>query len=68
MTAALTSEASTWAMRILGFVGLGLAMFSIAERAGQRAAAEWWKGKLQEKLNPMPRSCKSAEWFPPSLQ
>jgi hypothetical protein len=46
-SAALTSEASTWAMLLmLGFSGVGYAAFSIAERFGQRAATEWWKGKL----------------------
>jgi hypothetical protein len=46
------SEASTWAKLMLGFGGLGFAAFSVAERMGQSAAAEWWKRKLQEKLNP----------------
>ena len=48
-SAALTSEASTWAMLLmLGFSGVGYAAFSIAERFGQRAALEWWKGELQK--------------------
>jgi hypothetical protein len=46
-SAALTSEASNWAMLLmLGFSGVGYAAFSIAERFGRRTAAEWWKGKL----------------------
>ena len=46
-SAALTSEAWTWAMLLmLGFSGVGYAAFSIAERFGRRTAAEWWKGKL----------------------
>ena len=46
-SAALTSEAWTWAMLLmLGFSGVGYAAFSIAERFGRRGAAEWWKGML----------------------
>jgi hypothetical protein len=48
MTAALTSEASTWAMLMLGFVGLYLAAFSVGMKVGQIAEAAWWKEKLQE--------------------
>ena len=48
MTAAMTSEALTLVMLMLGFGGAGFAAFSIAERFGQRAASEWWKGKLQK--------------------
>ena len=40
------SDASIVAMLLLGFSGAGFAVFSVAERLGQRAAAEWWKGKL----------------------
>jgi hypothetical protein len=47
MTAALTTEALTLLMLMLGFGGAGLAAFSIAERFGQRAAVEWWRGKLE---------------------
>ena len=50
MTAALTSEASTWAMLMLGFGGFGLAAFSVGMKVGQIAEAAWWKGKLQEVL------------------
>jgi hypothetical protein len=45
---ALTSEASTWAMLMLGFVGFGLAAFSMGMKVGQIVEAAWWKGKLQE--------------------
>jgi hypothetical protein len=48
MTAALTSETLTLVMLMLGFGGAGFAAFSVAERLGQRAAGEWWKGKLQQ--------------------
>jgi hypothetical protein len=48
------SEASTWAILMLGFGGLGFAAFSVAEGIGQRAAAEWWKRKLQESLTREP--------------
>jgi hypothetical protein len=50
------SEASTWAILMLGFGGLGFAAFSVAERIGQRAAAEWWKRKLQESSTREPSS------------
>jgi hypothetical protein len=50
------SEASTWVMLMLGFGGLGFATFSVAERIGQRAAAEWWKRKLQENSTREPSS------------
>jgi hypothetical protein len=46
--AALTPEASTWAMLMLGFGGFGLAAFSVGMKVGQIAEAAWWKGKLQE--------------------
>jgi hypothetical protein len=48
LTIALTSEASTWAMLMLGFGGLGFAAFSVGMKVGQIAEAAWWKGKLQE--------------------
>ena len=48
MTAAMTSEALTLAMLMLGFAGASFTAFSIAERFGQRAALEWWKGELQK--------------------
>jgi hypothetical protein len=47
MTAAMISEALTFVMLMLALGG-GFAAFSIAERFGQRAASEWWKGKLQK--------------------
>ena len=50
LTIALTSEASTWAMLMLGFGGLGFAAFSVGMKVGQIAEAAWWKGKLQEAL------------------
>ena len=50
LTIALTSEASTWAMLMLGFGGLGFATFSVGMKVGQIAEAAWWKGKLQEAL------------------
>ena len=50
LTIALTSEASTWAMLMLGFGGLGFAAFSVGMKVGQIAEAVWWKGKLQETL------------------
>jgi hypothetical protein len=46
--AALTPEASTLAMLMLGFGGFGLAAFSVVMKVGQIAEAAWWKGKLQE--------------------
>jgi hypothetical protein len=50
LTIALTSEASTWAMLMLGFGGFGFAAFSVGMKVGQIAEAAWWKGKLQEAL------------------
>jgi hypothetical protein len=50
LTIALTSEASTWAMLLTGFGGLGFAAFSVGMKVGQIAEAAWWKGKLQEAL------------------
>jgi hypothetical protein len=50
LTIALTSEASTWAMLMFGFGGLGFAAFSVGMKVGQIAEAAWWKGKLQEAL------------------
>jgi hypothetical protein len=50
LTIALTSEASTWAMLMFGFGGLGFAAFSVGTKVGQIAEAAWWKGKLQEAL------------------
>jgi hypothetical protein len=41
----LTSEASTWAVLMLGF---GLAVFLVAERVGQMTGAAWWEERLQE--------------------
>jgi hypothetical protein len=52
----MISEASTWVMLMLGFGGLGFATFSVAERIGQRAGAEWWKRKLQENSTREPSS------------
>ena len=46
--AALTPEASTLAMLMLGFGGFGFAAFSVGMKVGQIAEAAWWKGKLQE--------------------
>jgi hypothetical protein len=52
MTAALTSEASTWAMLTLSFVGLYLAAFSVGMKVGQIAEAAWWREKkLQGSAN-----------------
>ena len=48
--AALTPEASTLAMLMLGFAGFGLATFSVGMKVGQIVEAAWWKGKLQEAL------------------
>ena len=48
LTTALTSEASTWALLMLGFGGFGFAAFSVGMKVGQIAEAAWWKGKLQE--------------------
>jgi hypothetical protein len=48
--AALTPEASTLAMLMLGFAGFGLAAFSVGMKVGQIVEAAWWKGKLQEAL------------------
>ena len=45
------SEASIVAMLLLGLSGAGFAVFSVAERFGQRAAMEWWKGKLNPQLS-----------------
>jgi hypothetical protein len=50
LTIALTSEASTWALLMLGFGGFGVAAFSVGMKVGQLAEAAWWKGKLQEAL------------------
>jgi hypothetical protein len=50
LTVALTSEASTWAMLMLGVGGFGFAAFSMGMKVGQIAEAAWWKGKLQEAL------------------
>ena len=50
LTVALTSEASTWAMLMLGVGGFGFAAFSVGMKVGQIAEAAWWKGKLQEAL------------------
>jgi hypothetical protein len=41
----LASEASIWAILILGF---GLAVFLVAERVGQMTGAAWWEERLQE--------------------
>jgi hypothetical protein len=41
----LASEASIWAILILGF---GLAVFFVAERVGQMTGAAWWEERLQE--------------------
>jgi hypothetical protein len=48
--AALTPEASTLAMLMLGFAGFGFATFSVGMKVGQIVEAAWWKGKLQEAL------------------
>jgi hypothetical protein len=48
LTIGLTSEASTWAMLMLGFGGFGFAAFSVGMKVGQIAGAAWWKGKLQD--------------------
>ena len=50
LTVALTSEASTWAMLMLGVGGFGFAAFSMGMKVGQIVEAAWWKGKLQEAL------------------
>jgi hypothetical protein len=50
---ALTSEASIWAMLILGF---GLAVFFVAERVGQMTEAAWWEERLREARRPSPSS------------
>jgi hypothetical protein len=50
---ALTSEASTWAVLIVGF---GFAVFLVAERVGQMTAAAWWEERLQEARRPNPSS------------
>jgi hypothetical protein len=50
LTIALTSEASTWAVLMLGFGGFGFAAFSVGMKVGQIAEAAWWKGKLQKAL------------------
>jgi hypothetical protein len=69
MTAALTFEASTWAMLLM----FGFGVFSVAERVGRRAAAAWWR---EQKREPQPvsrrhqgrrRSCASTELSPGSL-
>jgi hypothetical protein len=46
---ALTSQASTWALLILGF---GLAVFFVAERVGQITGAAWWEERVQEARRP----------------
>ena len=46
----MTSEASTWAMLMLGFGGFGFATFSVGMKVGQIVEATWWKGKLQQAL------------------
>jgi hypothetical protein len=46
--AALTPEASTLAMLMLGFGGFGFAAFSVGMKVGQIAKAAWWKRKLEE--------------------
>ena len=50
MPVALTSEASNFAMLMLGFAGFGFATFSVGIKVGQIVEAAWWKGKLQEAL------------------
>jgi hypothetical protein len=50
--AALSPEASTLAMLMLGFGGFGLATFSVGMKVGQIAEAAWWKGKLQAREPP----------------
>jgi hypothetical protein len=50
LTVALASEASTWAMLMLGVGGFGFAAFSMGMKVGQIVEAAWWKGKLQEAL------------------
>jgi len=60
LTIALTSEASTWALLMLGFGGFGFAAFSVGMKLGQIAKAAWRKGKLREALTsahepPQPR-------------
>jgi hypothetical protein len=50
---ALTSEASTWVVLILGF---GLAVFLVAEKVGQMTAAAWWDERLHEARRPTPSS------------
>ena len=47
---ALTSEASNFAMLMLGFAGFGFATFSVGMKVDQIVEAAWWKGKLQEAL------------------
>ena len=42
---ALNSEASTWVALMLG---LGLAVFLIAERVGEMTGAAWWEQRLRE--------------------
>ena len=59
--AALTPEAWTPAMLMLGFAGFGLATFSVGMKVGQIVEAAWWKGKLQEALT-------STREPPPSMQ
>jgi hypothetical protein len=48
---ALTSEASTWAVLILGF---GFAVFLVAERVGQMTGAARWEERLREARRPNP--------------
>jgi hypothetical protein len=49
----LISEASTWAVLMLGF---GLAVFLVAERVGQMTGAAWWEERLREARRPGPLS------------
>jgi hypothetical protein len=45
----MTTHLSSLLMMLgFGFGGLGFAVFSVAERVGRRAGAEWWKEKLRE--------------------
>jgi hypothetical protein len=57
--AALTPDASTLAMLMLGFGGFSFATFSVGMKVGQIVEAAWWKGRLQEALTstrePSPR-------------
>jgi hypothetical protein len=64
----LASEASIWAILILGF---GLAVFFVAERVGQMTGAALWEERLQERaglaLRRSPRSRHAAREGPRNL-